>query len=87
MRYYQTETGRGAIDDPDFEFPPEWTEITEDQYNALVEAERQAAEDAVAAAVAEANARWTTVHDDLIRVGVSEDAAVLLANGVGTRPA
>jgi len=37
--------------------------------------------------LAAANARWVTVHDDLVRIGASDEAAVLVANAVGIRPA
>lgn len=86
-RYYQTDTGYGAVDDDTIEFPEAWTEITQEQYEARIAADAQAAADAEAALVAESAARWTTVHDDLIRLGASDEAAVLLANAVGVRPA
>lgn len=86
-RYFQTDTGHGYTDDDATEFPDAWTEITKAEYDALVAADEQAAADAEAALVAESAARWTTVHDDLIRLGASPEAAVLLANAVGVRPA
>lgn len=89
MRYFQTDGGRLSIDDAEVPdpVPPEWSEITEEEYDALIAAEQQAAADAEAAVLAAANARWTTVHDDMVRLGASADSAVLLANAVGIRPA
>jgi hypothetical protein len=86
-RYYQTDAGYGATDDDTFEFPESWTEITKDQYDALIAAEEQAAADVEAAARAASSSRWSTVHDELVRIGMSDEAAVLLANAVGIRPA
>ena len=85
-RYYRTDTGYGSVDDDTFTFPETWSEITKDEHDALIAAEAQAAADAEAAAITAATARWTTVHDDLIRLGVSGEAAALLANAVGVRP-
>lgn len=85
--YYQTANGYGYTDDELAEIPDSWTVITQEQYEALVAADQQAADDAAAAELAAANARWTTVHDDMVRLGASEDAAVLLANVVGFPPA
>lgn len=85
--YYRTATGYGYTDDDLPEVPESWTVITQEEYEALVAADQQAADDAAAAALAEANARWTTVHDDLVAAGVSNEAAVLLANAVGFPPA
>jgi hypothetical protein len=85
--YYRTSTGYGYTDEDLAEIPESWTVITQDEYDALVAADQQAAEDAANAEIAAANARWTTVHDDLIRIGASDEAAVLLANVVGFPPA
>jgi len=88
VRYFQTDGGYLSVGDADVPDPvPEaWTEITQDEYDALIAAEQQAAADAEAAAIAASAARWTTVHDDLVRLGASDEAAVLLANAVGVRP-
>ena len=86
-RYYQTDTGYGAADDDEMQFPDSWAEITSEQYDALVAADAQAAADVKAAAIAAGNVRWSVVHNDLIAAGVSDEAAVLLANVVGIRPA
>lgn len=85
-RYYRTDSGYGSVDDDTFAFPEAWTEIPKDEYDALIAADAQAAADAEAQMIAESAARWTTVHDDLVRLGVSDGAAVLLANAVGVRP-
>jgi hypothetical protein len=89
VKYFQTDGGRLSVDDAEVPdpVPPEWSEITQEQYEALIAAEQQAAADAEAAVLAAANARWVTVHDDLVRIGASDEAAVLVANAVGIRPA
>jgi hypothetical protein len=86
-RYYRTDSSHGFTEDDALVFPDEWTEITAQEYDALIAAEQQAADDAAAAVLAAANTRWTTVHDDLLRIGASADSAVLLANAVGIPPA
>ena len=85
-RYYQTDAGYGAVDDDTMQFPESWAEITQAQYDDLVASEQAATDAAETAARVEANIRWTTVHDDLVRLGASDEAAVLLANAVGIRP-
>lgn len=87
-RYFRTESGYVSTEDDAIEAPPEWTEITAEEYAAILAAEAQAAADAEAAVLAAANDRWVKVHDDLVGVaGVSDEVAVLLANAVGIRPA
>jgi hypothetical protein len=89
VRYFQTDGGRLSIDDAEVPdpVPQEWTEITQEEYEALIAAEQQVIDDAEAEALAAANTRWTVVHNDMVRIGASEESAVLLANAVGIRPA
>jgi len=63
------------------------SEITQAQYEALVAAAAAAQEQAAEDAVAAANAQWTLVHDALVAGGVTDPAAEILANVVGTKPA
>lgn len=84
-KYFQTPTGYGYVDDSE-EIPPGSTEITQAEYEALANAEQEAAEQAAAEAIAAAHLRWTTVHDDLVAAGITEQSATLLANAVGLNP-
>lgn len=83
--YYQTATGFGVVNDA-ASVPEGATVITEAQYEALLVAAEDAAQDAADADLAAANARWTLVHDALVAATVSEAAAVVLADAVGIQP-
>lgn len=83
--YFRTENGWGYTEDGG-PIPEGSVEITEEEYLALENAQQEAADQAAAQALAEAKARWTTVHDDLVAAGVSDRAAVLLAGTVGLNP-
>lgn len=84
--YFRTETGWGYVEDDETPLPEGSVEITEEEYLALENAQQNEADDAAAQALAEAQARWTTVHDDLVAAGVPERTAVLLAGAVGVNP-
>lgn len=86
-KYYQTDNGGYLETDDSQEAQPGWTPITKDEYDALLAAAQAAQDQANADALAAANQRWTTVHDDLVTAGVSEAAATILANAVGIPPA
>jgi hypothetical protein len=84
--YFQTATGYGYVEN-DGPIPEGATPITQAQYDALVQAAEDAAAAAAAQAIADAKARWTTVHTDLVAAGVSDAAARILAGAVGIDPA
>lgn len=83
-KYFQTPNGFVAFEDDGEAVPPEGsTEITAEQFTALVEGQDQQAVDQRAQDLADAEARWITVHGDLIAFGLSEEAATIIANSVG----
>jgi hypothetical protein len=85
-KYFQTPTGYGYLEVDSDPLPDGATQITQAQYEALVQAQQAAQDQANADALAASNARWTQVHDDLAAAGVAEATAVILADAVGQRP-
>jgi hypothetical protein len=86
-KYFQTAQGYLSTDDDNVVPDPSWTEISKAQYDALVQSQVDAENQANAAALAAANQRWTQTRDDLVASGVPAPTAELLANTVGVRPA
>lgn len=86
-KYFQTPNGYVAFEDDNAADPPEGsTEISAEEFTALVEGRDRQAVDQREQELADAVVRWSTVHEDLIESGVPERTATIIANAVGINP-
>jgi hypothetical protein len=85
--YYETPSGTvGAVSDA-ADVPEGATVISQQLYETRLQQHAEAAELALAQEVAARKAQWTLVHDALVAGGVTDPAASVLADVVGTNPA
>lgn len=85
--YYETPGGGFGVVDDVANVPEGATVITLQIYQALQQSAAQAEVQRQADEQLQRETQWTTVHDALVAGGVTDPAASILADVVGTNPA